>query len=352
VSYHGAGPLAAFGLARDVLWNREAARRLDTLIEAFRPEVAHLHNVHHQLSPSILETLHRRGTPVVQTLHDYKWVCPAYLFLSHGQVCERCGPGNRFHPVLLRRCHHESLVKSAVVYFESSGSWRRRDYERIALFLAPSHFMGERMTAHGLPEDRVAHGPYFIRTERYVPAPEAGSGFLYVGRLSKEKGIETLVTAVSGGGSALRLSIAGSGPLESRLRERVARERLPVEFLGHLEPAALHEAIRKSRAVVVPSEWYENQPYAVLEALALGVPVIGSSIGGIPELIRHGETGLLVPPGDPAALRSALEMLAKDPAAAHRMGRAGRAFIEQEFAAAPAVRRMLELYATLAGAAL
>jgi glycosyltransferase involved in cell wall biosynthesis len=175
--YHGAGLLDGFKLARRVIHNEEAARGLRKLIEAFRPDIAHLHNFHHQLSPSILDVLHRSGVPIVQTLHDYKWVCPAYLFLSRGQVCERCGPGNRFGPVVSRRCHQESFLRSLVVYAESSRSWARRDQEKVARFLAPSRFLKERVIAHGLQSGRVVHMPYFIREDRYRPAVKPGEGF-------------------------------------------------------------------------------------------------------------------------------------------------------------------------------
>ncbi|MDZ4803655.1 MAG: glycosyltransferase, partial [Candidatus Eisenbacteria bacterium] len=134
--YHGAGPLTALKLAGEVIDNKPAAKALEGLLADFRPDVAHLHNIHHQLSPSILRVFEQARVPVVQTLHDYKWVCPAYLFLSHGKVCERCGPGNRFTPVLLRGCHHGCHLKSAIVWKESSDSWGRGDLERVGRFLA------------------------------------------------------------------------------------------------------------------------------------------------------------------------------------------------------------------------
>ncbi len=346
--YHRAGPLESIRFAREVVYNVAAAANLERLIEAFRPDVAHLHNIHHQLSPSILAPLADAGVPVVQTLHDYKWVCPAYLFLSGGEVCEECGPGNRFAPVLRKACHHGSWLKSLVVYRESSTSWKRRDHEKVARFLAPSRFMKERMVAHGLPAERVVEWPYFIREQEYRPAVEPGGDFLYLGRLSKEKGVTTLLEAMKRC-SGLELRIAGSGPLEAELRERALRDNAAVRFLGHLSGGDLHDAIRAARAVVVPSEWYENQPFAILEAFALGVPVIGTSIGGIPELVADGETGRLVPPGNPEALAAALARTAADAQGAAAMGRAARARIERDFASAAAVARIEGLYAELSG---
>jgi glycosyltransferase involved in cell wall biosynthesis len=350
--YHRAGPLAALRHARDVVRNDEAAARLRGLLGEFRPDVAHLHNVHHQLSTSILDVFAEAGVPVVQTLHDYKWVCPAYLFLSRGAVCERCGPGNRFGPVVARRCHHDSLAKSLVVWWESRRSWARGDAERVARFLAPSRFLRDRMAAHGMPEARLVHWPYFLRLEAYRPRTGAGGGrFLYLGRLSKEKGVGTLLEALAAAPD-VALDLAGTGPLEADVRARATRFGDRVRVLGHLSGDELHDAIRGARAVVVPSEWYENQPYAVLEAFALGVPVVATSIGGLPELVRPGDTGWLAPPGEAAGLAAALAAATaeRDEVVAAR-GAAARRFVEEEFAAGPAVTRLEALYAELSSAA-
>jgi glycosyltransferase involved in cell wall biosynthesis len=202
------------------------------------------------------------------------------------------------------------------------------------------------MIAHGLPEERVIEWPYFIREETYHPATGPGQGFLYLGRLSKEKGVMTLLDALEST-PGVRLRIAGAGPLAIPLQDRVTRDKLPVRFLGQISGEALHDAIRAARAVIVPSEWYENQPFAILEAFALGVPVIGTAIGGIPELVTDGETGRLVPPGDPRELANAIQALDSDPDAAFAMGKNARGFIERSFGARAAVERMEAMYADL-----
>lgn len=348
--YHGAGPLAALPLARDVVYNRRAAGQLDLLLAEFRPDVAHLHNIHHQLSPSILAPLERRGIPVVQTLHDYKWVCPAYLFHARGEVCTRCGPGPRFLPVVTRRCLHDSLAKSAVAAWELGASWRRGDVARVRAFLAPSRFLLERVKEHGLPAAQLRHMPYFLRAADYAPATEPGRDILYLGRLSKEKGLPTLFDALKRA-TGVRLNVAGTGPLEEELRARAARENLPVTFLGYLQGAALLDTVRGARAVVVPSEWYENFPYAVLEAMALGVPVIGSRLGGIPEMVEEGVTGRLVPAGDATALAGALEALTRDGAAAFALGQAARRRLVERWEAGPALAALEAIYAELSSRA-
>lgn len=348
--YHHSTPLTALRLAADVIDNRAAAVRLRALLAEFRPDVAHLHNIHHQLSPSILIEFERAGVPVVQTLHDYKWVCPAYLFLSRGEVCERCGPGNRFAPVVTRGCHHDSRLKSWVVYAESSRAWSRGDVNRVARFLAPSRFLQEKVVAHGLPAGRTLHEPYFIRPGEWRPADRPGDYFLYMGRLSREKGLATLFEAAARG-IGRPLHVAGDGPLAAELRTLASGRNLPIIFRGHLSGEDLRDAVRGARAVVVPSEWYENLPYAVLESMALGVAVVATSIGGIPEMVEDGVTGRLVSPGEPEMLAAALRSLAADAGAAGDMGRAGRRRIEAEFAAGPALERLIALYGDLAGGA-
>ncbi|MDZ4805629.1 MAG: glycosyltransferase family 4 protein, partial [Candidatus Eisenbacteria bacterium] len=203
--------------------------------------------------------------------------------------------------------------------------------------------------AHGLPADRVQVRPYFLNLERYrVAAGESGEHLLYAGRLSKEKGLSTLFNAL-GRRPHLRLRVAGTGPLEAELRARARAENLHVEFLGHLAEEALHEAIRAARAVVVPSEWYENQPYAVLESFALGVPVVASAIGGLPELVLPNQTGWLVPNGDAEMLAWAMDEAHKDAATARDLGLRGRKKMEAEFAARPALESLEALYARVIG---
>lgn len=328
-----------------IIYSREAERSMDRLLAETQPGVAHLHNIAHQLTPSIVRALRRRRVPTVQTLHDYKIACPAYLFLSNGAVCERCR-GGRFYQVALRRCHRRSRAAGAVLAAEAYLHRALGSYEHVAAFLCPSRFMRDTMRRHGLPERKLVHLPYFVPADRYRPADGPGDGIAYVGRLSHEKGLATLLAALPRMKGA-RLTVIGDGP-ERPLVEAAARDGLPIELSGYLSGDALHDAIRAARVVVVPSEWYENLPYAVLETFALGRPVVGARIGGIPELVRDGVTGATFTPRDPDDLARALTPFLEEPARAEAAGRAARALIETECAPEAHLERLSAIYAEAA----
>jgi glycosyltransferase involved in cell wall biosynthesis len=329
------------GTALRIVYSREAERCMERLVDDTQPDVAHLHNIAHQLTPSILRALGRRGVRTVHTLHDYKIACPAYLFMCQGSVCERCR-GGRFYQVALRRCHRNSRAAGVVLALEAYVHRVLGSYQHVAAFLCPSRFLRDTMVRHGLPEDKLVHLPYFIPADRYRPAEGAGEDILYAGRLSREKGLSTLLTALRYLPGA-RLVVVGEGPERASV-EAAVREGLPVTLRGHLTGDALHEAVRSARVVVVPSEWYENLPYAVLEAFALGRPVVGARIGGIPELVRDGETGLTFTPGDSEDLARAVRPFLSDPDRAAAMGRAARAFIERAFTPGGHLQRLDAIY--------
>lgn len=325
------------------VYSLQARRRLDRLIRETRPDVAHGHNIYHHISPSILGLLKSRAIPTLLTLHDLKIACPAYKMLARDGICERCR-GGRLHNVMLNRCIKDSAALSAVVFVEAVlhrllGSYR----DCVDLFIVPSRFYLEKFAEWGWPRSKFRHIPNFLDLERYQPAFTPGRSFLYFGRVSNEKGLPTLVRAAAA--ARVGLKVAGTGPELEGLRQLAAELGANVEFLGYLTGAPLHAAIREARAVVLPSEWYENAPVSVLEAYASGKPVIGARIGGIPELIREGETGITFQSGSVEALSSALLDLAGRPDSdLERMGRSGRQWVEQDFTAEQYRARMLEAY--------
>jgi len=332
--------------AARVVYSREAQGKIAALIKETRPQIAHAHNVYHHISPSIFPVLRQAGIPVVMTVHDLKLACPAYTMHVGGAVCERCR-GGRIHNVLLNRCIKGSAALSGLVMVETAvhralGLYR----SNVARFVVPSRFVIDKLVAWGWERDRFVHIPNFVETAQFDPRGAPGRGFLYFGRLSPEKGLDTLIRAAA---LARRpVTIVGAGSERESLERLAADLGADATFLGHRTGEALHDAIRACRAVVLPSTWYENAPMSVLEAYALCRPVIGSAIGGIPELIRENETGATVPPGDVEALAAALERFAglgSDRIAA--MGAAGRAMVEQNFSRTLYRDRMLDLYASL-----
>ncbi len=340
------GPLRKAAQAANILYSFEAQRNLRRLIETARPSIAHAHNVYHHLSPSIFPTLKAAGIPVVMTVHDLKLACPAYKMLRDGKVCEEC-KGGRIHNVLRHRCIKDSYALSGLVLAETAlhralGLYR----DKVDRLVVPSTFYLEKLVEWGWPREMMVHIPNFVNADQYRDDWEEDDYFVFAGRLAPEKGLATLIRAAALSGQ--RLVIAGTGPEEAALRALAAEAGANVTFSGYLSGPALHEAIGRSKALVLPSEWYENAPISVLEAYALGRPVIGARIGGIPEMIREGETGLLSLPGDAASLADALTaMAAKSAAERGAMGRAGRQWIAREFSASAYLERTLALYRAL-----
>lgn len=322
--------VAGFGR---MVWSTSARRGMDAVLADFQPDVAHLHNTYHHLSPSILGPLARRRTPTVMTLHDYKLACPTYRFLDKGEVCQAC-LGGHFTQAVRRRCKDGSLGSSAAMAAELAIHTALRAYRNVQVFICPSRFMAGRMGAAGVFPDRLRWLPHFVSPGSERAEADASETVVFAGRLSPEKGVDTLIEAVGRLQTPVRLEVAGEGPDRDRLAEMAARtgagER--VRFLGRLDSDAMEALIGEATAVVLPSRWYENQPMIVLEAFARGVPVVATDLGGTPELIRHGVDGFLVAPDDPDGLASALQTLLEDPARVRTMGKAARERALTDFA--------------------
>lgn len=343
----------ALATAGRFLYSREAAEKMEALIREAKPDVAHLHNIYHQLSPSILTPLRRHGVPVVLTLHDYKLICPNYTMHSGGAICERC-KGHRYYQPVIQSCVKSSRLKSALCAIEACVHTATGAYSRgIDTYIAPSRFMADKVIEFGFDGRRVVQIPNFIDVEDYEPSYDEESYFAYVGRVETVKGVSTLVRAVSSSEVArgFELRIAGDGDarqaLEQQCRDEAASN---VRFLGRLDPADVGELVRKAMFLVLPSEWYENAPVSVLEAYAYGKPVVAARIGGLPELVVDGETGLLFEPGNAEDLRNKIEYLLSNPGLTKKMGKKARARAESTYGAAEHYRQLLATYERAAAA--
>ncbi len=325
-----------------VVYSGEAKRAFQSVVEDARPDLVHLHNIAHQLSPSILHSLKRGGRPAVQTLHDYKLICPVYVLMRNGATCEDCN-GGRFYNVALKGCHPggrtAGLAAAAEMYLHRVVL---KSYDAVGLFICPSRFLMKKMIEFGIDEKRLTHLPYFIPVEDYEPRPKREGYYVFAGRLSREKGLRTLLEAASMV-PEVKLMVLGEGPLEAELKSRFGSEPW-VEFRGYLGGAELRDTLSHAAFSVVPSEWYENLPLTVMESFALGVPVIASRMGGLPEMVRGGETGLLFDPGNAEDLASAIAWLAGHPDECMEMGRRAREFAEREYSPESHYPRLIEAY--------
>jgi glycosyltransferase involved in cell wall biosynthesis len=341
---HQYGLLRRLANVQKVVYSVEARRKLDALIDASLPDIAHAHNVYHHISPSIFSLLKKRGIPVALTLHDLKIACPAYKMLTHDGICERCKTGKLWN-VARNRCMKNSFPLSAVIMMESYIHRLMGCYsENIDRFFVPSKFYLEKFVEWGWPREKFHHVPNFINigpTEATVHAP--GTAFLFMGRLSLEKGVSTFVRAIALAG--VTGWIVGSGPEEQHLMNLAKELNADIEFFGYRQADCLPDLIRTARALVLPSEWYENAPMSILEAYAEERPVIGAKIGGIPELVRDGETGVLFESGDVTALASEMQRFATLPdKKIIEMGKMGKEWALKDFSASSYRSKLTELY--------
>ncbi len=315
-----------------LIYSTQARARIEKLIAETRPDIAHLHMIDHQLSPSILLGLKKFGIPIIQTVHQYKLVCPNYrLFIDRDRrICEKCLGGKFYHPIL-EKCHQDSRAASFLISLESYIHKWMGVYDHIDLFHVPSTFMGKKLREGGVAAQRVRHLFYTIKLKDYPYHPQFKNYFIYFGRLSGEKGLVTLLRAMKGFKGS-QLKIVGSGPEEAKLKALAKELHVQVEFVGSKHGEELKNIVANARFIIVPSEWYENSPLVIYEAFALGKPVIGADIGGITELIEPGEDGYLFPAGEASALQRCLEKLDRDESKIKRFGQAARRKAEAWFA--------------------
>lgn len=342
----GWGALKSLGR---MFWSFEVERKLESLISEAKPEIAHIHNIYHQLAPlTVLTVLRRHRIPAVQTLHDYKLVAPNYtLFDRHG-ICERAKQG--YLQTILGRCIRGSVWASAVEALEMSLFRMVGLPKMVAHFIAPSRFLRAKLGEWGIGNERITVVPLPVSGEA-VTRP-LGEAVLYLGRLSTEKGVSVLLRAWSHAPAGARLMIAGTGPEFHDLRSLADSLKLQnIEFLGRVAREKITELLAQARCVVVPSRSYEVSPYVILEAGARGIPVIASRIGGIPELVQHEKTGLLVPPDDPAVLGEALAVLLGDRPRAEALGEALRTQTILEHDPENHYQAIFSLYKNIAGRA-
>jgi glycosyltransferase involved in cell wall biosynthesis len=339
----GGGLLRSVMTAGRILYSFEAKRKIAKLADKTSPDIAHLSNIYHQISPSIIDALKSRNVPVVMTLHDYKMSCPAYTHLSPKGICEECSNG-RYYRAVANRCIKDSRLKSALCAAEMYlHHLVLRIYDKVDVFIAPSRFLMEKVREMGF-KGSLVHLPNFVFPSDYEPSYQhSEESITYFGRLSHEKGLKTLISAVKG--LPLSLKIIGEGPEREELEAKVEKEGIGnVYFLGYKSGTELTEEIKKSMFTVVPSEWFENMPRSIIESFALGKPVVGSRVGGIVELVKDGEAGITFDMGRAEDLRDKIVRLSKDAEGIEAMGRRGRRLAEEIYSPDHYYRGIREVY--------
>jgi glycosyltransferase involved in cell wall biosynthesis len=328
-STDGMGRLA---LARDTVWSRSARRDVHRLLRRERPDIMHVHNTLPLLSPSIYYAAHDEGVPVVQTLHNFRLVCPSALLFRDGRPCEECVGRRVPLPGVVHACYRSSRAASAVVcamltVHDALGTWKRK----VDLFIVLTEFARQKFVQGGLPPERLFVKPNFVYPD---PGRGAGGGgyALFAGRLCPEKGIDTLLSAWERLGGRAELRIVGHGPLAERTRSRAA-EIAGVTFLGRQSRDQVLDAMRAAEFLVFPSLWPEGFPLVLAEAMATGLAVVCSDSGAPPSLVSDGRTGLHFRTGDAEDLAIKLGWMLDHPAEVRSMGGGARRVYERELTA-------------------
>ena len=340
-----AGPWQTMQRAGQAIYSTEARRRIRAMIRDFRPDVAHVRNIYHHLSPSILWELRAQKIPVLYHLNDFKLLCPSYNLVSHGAACEACKGGAFWHE-MKEKCYPGAaarlLLMTEAYVHRGLGTYRRC----VDLFLAPSQFVRDKFVEHGwdaakfevLQHFQGVHPPVEIRRDAPV---------LYFGRLSEEKGVDDLVRSMEQV-PHMRLVVAGDGPQRPQLEQLAASLRLAnVEFVGQVGRAQRDSLIARSQFTVLPTHAYETMGKTILESYSQGRAVVASDMGSRRELVHEGETGMLYRTGDVDQLATTIATLGNDPALAARMGEAGRDLVQRRHTPAGHYERLFGLYECL-----
>ena len=330
--------------AAKILYNREAKSNLEALIRRTAPDIAHVHNIYHQISPSVLDALRKHDIPIIMTLHDYKLLCPNNKFFRRGKVCEACR-GGRFYRAFLHKCVKDSWVASSICSVEMYLHHHLKLYERkVAHYISHSAFFKDKMVEYGYDPDKITVLPIIPGRIARKPRYRNKGYILFFGRLSEEKGLDILLRAMKRL-PEVELRIAGQGASEPALRDYVEKNRMEnVKFLGFLSGAAMDEALRDAAFTVISSIWYENFPLSALESFSFGKPVVGARIGGIPEIIDDGVDGYLYDPLDPDDLVRKIRTMIESLHRIERMGRKARKKIEEQYDGTQYSEKLMALY--------
>jgi glycosyltransferase involved in cell wall biosynthesis len=325
------------------IWNRAAFHDLRELFRGQRPQIVHFHNTFPLISPAAYYAARAEGVRVVQTLHNFRLLCGNALLFRNGQVCEDCIGKAIAWPGIIHKCYRGSFAASSTVttmlgVHRAIGTWRRA----VDVYIAPTEFARQKLIEGGLPAAKIAAKPNFID-----PDPETGKGSggygLFVGRLSLEKGIETLIEAWRDLGGCVPLKIVGDGPLAAIVQEAVARD-TAIQWLGRLPSETVYRLIGEAAFLVLPSRCYETFGRVIIEAYAKGTPVVASNMGAMAELVEDGRTGLHFRPGDPVDLAEKVRRLLAKPVELMRMRQAARRQFTQRFTADSNYETLMTIY--------
>ncbi|MGJ3252742.1 MAG: glycosyltransferase family 4 protein [Elainellaceae cyanobacterium] len=335
--------LGAIKTASKTIWSTESYRKVQQKLQQTKYNIVHVQNFFPLISPSVYYAARAEGVPVVQTLRNYRLLCPNALFFRDGEICEDCLGKPIPYPGVIHACYRGSRAASGVTAamittHRAIQTWTNM----VDVYIALTHFAREKFIQGGLPAEKIVVKPNFV-----YPDPGVGEGqgsyALYVGRLSVEKGLDTLISAWEQLKIPFPLKIVGDGPLAPDVQR--AAEKFPkIEWLGRKPMADVHALMGEATFLVFPSKWYETFGRVAVEAFAKGTPVIAANVGAIAELVQDGHTGLLFNPGDAKSLASKVDWLLSHPSKLAEMRKTARSEFETKFTAPANYQRLMEIY--------
>jgi glycosyltransferase involved in cell wall biosynthesis len=330
--------------AANYVYSRKAKHQIARILDDFAPDIVHCHIYYGKLTPSILSPIKRRGIPLVQTLHEYKTVCPVYTLQSNGTPCCDCS-GFRFYNVIKNCCKRGSFIRSFLTCVEAYVSLICGSIYNFDHFIAVSNFLRQTVINMGVSENKITTIYNFTDASLFEPMYKPGDYFVFFGRLEKNKGVWPLIETFRRL-PHLRLLIAGSGAEEGLMKLYLNNNGIRnIEMLGHKSRKGLSDIIRNSLCIIVPSTCNETFGLTITEAFAYGKPVIASKIGGIPEVISDGEDGILLEPGNVEDLVQAVASMSSNRSRCEIMGRAGRKNLIHKFSRESHYQKLMQVYA-------
>jgi glycosyltransferase involved in cell wall biosynthesis len=337
-------PLQKLSLPKQLVWARDAHRQILALLRQERPHLVHVHNTFVQISPSIFAACREAGIPVVQTLHNFRLLCPAATFFRDGKICEECSESSLWRGVQ-HACYHQSHGATAAIALMLTVHRKARTWvDGVSLYIALTQFSRGKFTRGGLPAEKIMVKPNFVAPD---PGEKNGGGHgaIFVGRLSPEKGIKTLLRAWRQLRTRVPLLIVGDGPMRGELEKMALELRLSqVTFLGQVSHAVAQAAIKNSQMLILPSECYENFPLTIIEAFSCGAPVVCSRLGAMQEIVSDGATGLHFTPGSPEELAERVAWAWDHPRQVKEMGSTARLEYEQKYTAEINYAALMSIY--------
>lgn len=324
-----------------MLYSREARQKISLLLDVFRPDIVHIHNIYYHISPSILFELKKRNIPVVYTVHDYHLLTPNVTFFHNGSLCH-ISLKNKLYKSVFHKCvqnsHLASLATSICLYIHDA----LRVYQNnVDIFISPSRFMKKQLAEITYNADKIVYLPNFIETTSDTGFSELNASYvLFMGDGSDKKGLAVVIEAAKRL-PFVRFRVAGRETSEQAYRKTGLKN---IKFLGFLSKRKLAEVVSESAFIIVPSLWYENQPYSILESFAHAKPVIASNIGGIPELVKNGKNGFLFEPGNVDACVDRIKLLWRNQALIQKLGKAAKKLAKERFSPESHYKELMKTY--------